>query len=460
MTFTAGTPVDLTAPGRIHLVGIGGAGMSGIATILLAMGRDVSGSDAKDSPVVERLRRLGIRIAVGHAAALVDDAAMVAISTAIPADNVEVEAALRHGVPVVSRADLLEAIAGERRTVAVSGTHGKTTTTAMLTLMLVEAGLTPSFLIGGDVRELAASAAWSAGEYLIVEADESDGTFLRLHPEIALVTNVDVDHVDYYGSFAALSDAFAQFLSTAPGAVVDVDQPAARRVAPPGAVTYGFSSDADFVISDFSQLGDETSFLLHHAGEELGRFLLQVPGRHNAANATGAIATAMLLGASAPACDRALRRFTGVARRFERRGEAGGITFIDDYAHLPAEVAATVAAAKAGPWARVVAVFQPHRFSRTAAVGAQFADAFIDADVVIITGIDPAGEPARPGISAKIVLDAVLDAHPRTIAGYFPQRVDLFGYLRRVLRPGDCCLTLGAGNLTTLPDELIASYAT
>ena len=456
MIDVAPTAIDLGRPISIHLVGIGGAGMSAIAVILLEMGHDVSGSDLKDSPALDRLRALGATITIGHHPDHVAGALLVAISSAIGATNPEVHAAHAAGVPVVSRADLLAAIAALRRTVAISGTHGKTTTTSMLALILLEAGLRPSFLIGGEVNEIGTNAAWSDGELFVVEADESDGTFLRLGAELAIVTSVDADHLEYYGSLEALTAAFSRFASDAARAIVCVDDERARLLAPPGAVGYGFAPDAEFRISAFVGGRSEIAFELSRGPGRLQGFSVPVPGAHNARNAAAAVAAATLLGVPPDVARRALERFTGVDRRFQFRGEAAGVSFVDDYAHLPAEVAATLAAARDGGWRRVVAVFQPHRYSRTESVGAEFKDAFVDADLVVITSIDAAGEVPRPGISAKIVLDALLAAHPETAAAYLPQRDELVSYLAAVLRPGDCCMSLGAGNLTSLADELVA----
>jgi UDP-N-acetylmuramate--alanine ligase len=328
----------------------------------------------------------------------------------------------------------------------------------MLALILVEAGLSPSFLIGGEVNEIGTNASWGGGDLLVVEADESDGTFLELATEIAVVTNVEADHLDYYGSLAGLHDAFAAFTAAArQGAVVCGDDPVAVALAPPNSTTYGFSPDCQLRIVDFAGGRAEISFRLERNATTLGQFSLPVPGALNAQNAAAALAVAFRLGIPLDGAQRALARFAGVARRFEFRGEAGGVTFVDDYAHLPGEIAATLAAARRGGWRRIVCVFQPHRYSRTALLADSFADAFGDADVVVITGIYGAGEQPVPGVSAKLVLDAVLAAHPSTAAGYFPQRSDLTAYLRQILRPGDCCLTLGAGDLTSLPDELLAA---
>lgn len=450
-----GHSLDLSRPTSMHLVGLGGAGMSAIATVLVEMGHKVSGSDLKDGGVLDRLRALGVRVEIGHAAENLGDAVVLAKSTAIAISNVEVVEAARRGIPVLSRADVLASITALRRCAAISGTHGKTTTTSMLALILLEANLDPSFLIGGDVNEIGTSAAWGSGEWLVVEADESDGTFLHLGAELALVTNVDPDHLDHYGSVEALGDAFSRFLSSARFAVVCADHERARALAPSDAISYGFSPDAEFRIESFSGGRSEISFVLRRSGAYLGTFSLPVPGAHNALNAAGALAAATALGVPVDAAARALARFTGVTRRFAFRGEARGVTFVDDYAHLPAEVAVTLAAARLGGFERIVAVFQPHRYSRVAALGDAFSDAFVDADVVVVTGIYAAGEPVLPGVSSRRIVDAIAVAHPGTELHYVPGRAELAAWLDVNLRPGDCCLTMSAGDLTTLPDELV-----
>ncbi len=454
----SGVAIDLSSAQRIHIVGIGGAGMSAIAAVLLRMGHAVSGSDLKPASTTERLAALGARIAYGHSAENLGDATTVAISTAIPPSNVEVTAARAAGIPVLSRADILAAISATRRTVAVSGAHGKTTTTSMLALILVEAGLDPSFIIGGEVNEIGTNASWGEGDLFVVEADESDGTFLRLGADVAIVTSVDPDHLEHYGGYAHLEEAFAHFLAAAPRQIVSADDARLRALAPRTAVTYGFSPDAEFRISEFAQGRAEIHFTLSRGDERVGVFHLPVPARFNAANAAAAIAAATLLGASPAAAQAALARFAGVARRFEFRGERRGVTFVDDYAHLPAEVAGTLAAAKAGGWDRVVAVFQPHRFSRTESLASSFADAFVDADVLVVTSIYPAGEAPRPGVTARLVLDAVTAAHPDAEVRYVPGRTDLVADLAATLRAGDLCLSLGAGDLTALPDEILAVF--
>ncbi|MEO7837177.1 MAG: UDP-N-acetylmuramate--L-alanine ligase [Acidimicrobiales bacterium] len=449
-------PVDLSRPLRVHVVGIGGAGMSAIATVLAAMGHTVSGSDLKESSSLTRLRALGIEVRVGHAAANVGDAEMLTLSTAVPAGNVEVLAATERGIPVLHRHEVLASIAATRRTVAVAGTHGKTTTSSMLALVLVAAGLRPSFIIGGDVNEIGTGAVWDQGPWFVVEADESDGTFLELGPEIAVVTSVEPDHLEHYGSFAGLVASFERFLAATPGPrVVCADDPVAKGLAQTtGAFTYGTHEAADYRMVVLERGRSRVRFVVEREGVDLGEIVLPVPGLHNARNACAALVTGLLLGAPFAAAARALAGYGGVARRFQFRGERDGVTFVDDYAHLPGEVEAALAAAADGDWRRVVCVFQPHRFSRTEAVGAQFATSFARADVVVVTDVYPAGEAPRPGISGQLVVHAVLDADPGARLAYLPDRQDWAPYLERVLRPGDLCLTLGAGDITLLADEV------
>jgi UDP-N-acetylmuramate--alanine ligase len=352
---------------------------------------------------------------------------------------------------------MLASIAATRRTVAIAGTHGKTTTASMVALVLVEAGLRPSFIIGGDINEVGSGAAWGEGEWLVVEADESDGTFLELTPEVAVVTNVEADHLDHYGDLSALTAAFSRFLA-GPGRVRVVcadDAGAAGLGRAAGAITYGLAAGADYRMTRVETGRSSSRFTVEHAKAPLAEVSLNVPGVHMASNACGALVTGIAIGAPVDAAVRALRRYGGVARRFEFRGERQGVTFVDDYAHLPTEVRANLAAAKDGGWRRLVAVFQPHRYSRTAALWQDFADAFVDADLVVITDVYAAGELPQPGISGRLIVDAVLSAHPDQQLAYVPGHHELVSYLRATLRPGDLCLTLGAGDLTTVPDELL-----
>jgi UDP-N-acetylmuramate--alanine ligase len=450
-------PVDLSSPQWIHLLGIGGAGMSAIATVLAAMGHRVTGSDLKDSPGLDRLRALGIEARIGHSPDALGSPDLVARSTAIPDRNPEVLAATEAGIPVVRRATVLTAITALRQSLAVAGTHGKTTTSSMLALILMEADLKPSFIIGGDVNEIGTGAAWDeSGEWFVVEADESDGTFLALDASAAIVTSVEPDHIEHYGSVSKLMESFDVFLENVDGPrIVCVDDPdAARLAAATGSVTYGTDADADHRIDDYhaGRTGSEFTIVDRH-GERLD-IRLPVPGIHNARNATAAVAAALELGASQSACAAALAKFGGVARRFEFRGEAADVTFVDDYAHLPSEVEAALAAAADGGWDRIVCVFQPHRYSRTEHLWSEFADSFDAADVLVVTDVYPAGEAPRPGVTGKLIVDTVLDSHPWSRVGWFPRHGELVEFLASTLRAGDLCLTLGAGDLTVVPDEV------
>jgi UDP-N-acetylmuramate--alanine ligase len=453
-------PARLDVPGRYHVVGVGGSGMSAIATVLAAMGHEVSGSDQRDSPVLARLAGAGVTTWVGHHPARLAGVHAVAASTAVPSGDPELAFARQAGIPVLSRADILAGICATRRTLAVAGTHGKTTTSSMLAAILDAAGLHPSFIVGGDIAGVGPGARWDQGEWLVVEADESDGTFLRLSAEGVVVTNVEPDHLDFYGDVAHLERAFAAFLRGAKGPrVACVDGPAADALVSTlgqPVITYGLRAGAALRLVEVAPTRDGVGFTLSRGGERLGPVSLGVAGAHNALNATGALALALAIGVPAETAIAALQTFGGVARRFERRGAQGGVTFVDDYGHLPGEVSAAIAAARAGGWRRVVAVFQPHRYSRTAALWQDFADSFCGADVVVVTDVYPSGEPPRPGITGELVARAVRQAHPEHDVRYIAERENLVAALQAELQDGDLCLTLGAGDLTTLPDRLLA----
>jgi UDP-N-acetylmuramate--alanine ligase len=438
--------------------------MSAIATVLLAMGHAVSGSDAADSDRLRRLEAAGARVHVGHDPDSLGEAEVVAVSTAIPPTNVEVVEAQARGLRVWRRAELLAAICATRRTVAVSGTHGKTTTSAMLATILRETGQRPSYIIGGDLVGAGSGAAWEQGsEWLVVEADESDGTFLELGAEAVLVTSVEPDHLDFYGDQAALGAAFNDFISRATGPKVLCADDAgvmSLTAARPGArgervVTYGTSEAATVRVEEVTVGRDISTFSIRVAGTAAGPFPVGAPGWHNVRNAAAAVTMAHALGTPWVDAGRALAGYRGVARRFEWRGDRGGVTFIDDYGHLPGEVAAVLATAAAGGWHRVVAVFQPHRYTRTASLWRDFSEAFAGADVLLVTDIYPAGEPRLAGVTGRLIASAVAGAHPGADVRYVPTLDDAATELRRTLKPGDLCLTLGAGDLTTLPDRFL-----
>jgi UDP-N-acetylmuramate--alanine ligase len=459
MPAEAGAILDLRTPQRIHIVGIGGAGMSAIALVLRAMGHTVSGSDLRESPVAVRLRAHGIDVAVGHRAENVGPVDAVTFSPAVAPSNPEIKAAAARGARVIARSGVLAAICATRRCLAVAGTKGKTTTASMLSLILIEAGLRPSFVIGADVNEVGSNAVWDTGDWLVVEADESFGTFQELRPDWTVLTNVESDHLDHYGTFANLRLAFDAFVAqAAEGAVVSADDLEAYAIGlAHGARSVGTAPGGTFVMRDVVLARSSASFTLHGPDGELGPVTLGVPGLHNARNAALALVAALQVGAPFAAAQSALARFAGVSRRFEFRGEANGVTFVDDYAHLPFAVQAALATARTGGWSRVVAVFQPHRYTRTAELSGQFGTAFTDADALVVTDVYSAGEAPVPGVSGRLVADAVRAQDPRLPVTYAPSWEELRRVVASMLRPGDLCLTLGAGDLTALPDELLDS---
>ena len=452
------THVDLAELTAIHVVGAGGAGMNAIAAVLLSMGHSVSGSDLRESAGVNRLRSMGARIEVGHDASNIGNASLICRSTAVPDSNVEILAALDAGRVVLSRAEILAAICSNKQTIAVAGTHGKTTTSSMLALALTAAGLEPSFIVGGDLNDIGSGAVWNdQGELFVVEADESDGTFLKVGAATAIVTNLESDHLDYFGDYNALVQAFTEFLDAVDGPrIVCIDDPGAAGLATEvgGCLTYGTTEGADYRVVGINSSRYASNFEVIRGGKRITKCDLPVPGIHNVLNATAAFATAVEMGADPDLVTTALARFAGVARRFEFRGEHQGVVYVDDYAHLPTEVSAVLAAARTGDWERIVAVFQPHRYSRTAELWREFGDSFVDADHIVLTGIYSAGESPRPGITGDLLVRAILDDHPKSSVTYLPGREQVADYLDSILRPGDLCLTMGAGDLTSVADEV------
>lgn len=455
--------LDLTAPRRLHIIGAGGAGMSAYTAILAELGHSVTGSDVRENPRLERLRLLGVECHVPQRAEnLPGDLDGVVISSAVPLDNVEIRTAIERGVPVLSRAEILAAIVAMRRGIGVAGTHGKTTTSSMITLIMRAAGLAPSFLIGSELHEVGSNEALDVGEWLIVEADESDGTFLELPLEGALVTNVDNDHLWYWENMERLREAFVAFIAGVQAPVVlCADDPmlAGLARARPDVVTYGEDPSARYRVLDYSGGPTGSRFMLAVDGVELGELQLPIIGRHHAQNAAGAAAMTMELGCDFESVRRALARFGGVARRFQHRGEFDGVAIVDDYALLPPEVRATIGAAREAGYRRVIAVFQPFRYSRTAVMWSEFADAFVGADHVILTDVCGFHEAPIPGVTGELLVRCVLDAHPDQSLSYFPHRAELVDLVPAYARPGDVILTLGGGDITTLGDELLARAA-
>ncbi|MDO8391868.1 MAG: UDP-N-acetylmuramate--L-alanine ligase [Actinomycetota bacterium] len=453
-------PIDLSAPRRLHVVGVGGPGMSAIAIVLAEMGHEVTGSDIRERSVLDRVRAAGVDVHVGHLRDLVHDRDAITWSTAIPERNIERDEADKVGVLSMHRSGMLAAICARAKSLAVAGTHGKTSTTSMLMLILAEAGLKPSFVIGGDVTDMGTGAQWTGGEWLVVEADESDGTHLQLPLYGTILTNVEVDHLEHYGSFEAIVDGFDRYLAQVNGPrVLCIDDPTTALLADRHeCITYGTDPAADFRAVDVAAGEGSFKFDVEHRGRRLGSVSLPLRGVHNVRNATAALAMAVTIGVPFEVAAAALAKFGGVARRFDVRGVDGGATLVDDYAHLPSEISAVLAAARQSGdgWQRVVAVFQPNRFNRIVNMWPDYHSAFVDADVVVLTEIYASGTAPIPGVTGKLLVNAVLDAHPRQRVVWMPKRSDLVQFLAHELGEGDVCISMGCGDIAALPDEVQA----
>ena len=439
---------------RVHFVGIGGVGMSGIAEVLLNLGYKVQGSDLKESEITRRLKAAGARIGYGHRAANAAGADVVVVSSAVTPDNPELALARRRGVPVIPRAEMLAELAKMKRTVTVSGSHGKTTTTSMVSLALRAAGADPTMIIGGQLKNIGGNARLGLGDYLVAEADESDGSFVRLSPLVGVVTNIDNDHLDHYKTMDNLKAAFRQHLDRLPfyGAAVlcvdDANVAELARTFDRAAVTYGIRrGDWQAKSLELSEAGSR--FELFYLGRRQASAKLRVSGRHNVLNAVAAVATGAFLGFNLKRLLAGLASFEGVGRRLERLGEAKGVRFVDDYGHHPTEVRATLAAVRLWKPRRLVAVFQPHRFSRTMLLHREFGPAFKDADRVYVTDIYAAGEKPIKGVTSRLVIDSITKAgiEARPFAGSLDAVRDL--------RPGDVVLTVGAGDVWKIGSDLL-----
>ncbi|MFK7918315.1 MAG: UDP-N-acetylmuramate--L-alanine ligase [Ilumatobacter sp.] len=452
-------PLDLSIPHRLHVVGVGGPGMSAIAIALAEMGHDVSGSDLREHPVLERVRAARAAVTIGHDRALVHGVDAVTASTAIPERNIELDEARSTGVTVLRRAGMLASICAQAKSLAVAGTHGKTTTTSMLMLMLAEGGLRPSFVVGGDVTDVGTGAQWTGGEWLVVEADESDGTHLELPLHGTVLTNVEVDHLDHYGSFDAIIDSFGTYLAQVPGpkVVCGDDKVAAELASRHDAVTYGRSDGCDVQAVDVRADNGAFVFGIERNATPLGEIELPMRGIHNVINATGAIAMALEVGVAFPDIQQALAKFGGVARRFDVRGVDDGATFVDDYAHLPSEISAVLAATRhsGDAWRRVVAVFQPNRYNRISEIWQDYGNAFEDADLVVLTDIYASGTTPIPGVTGKLIVNAVTETDPSKRVVWLPNRQELIDFVAREARDGDVVVSMGCGDIATLPAEVL-----
>jgi UDP-N-acetylmuramate--alanine ligase len=444
---------------HLHFVGIGGVGMCGLAELLHSEGFVVSGCDLAASEATVRLDSLGIPVMIGHDPAHLDGVQVLVHSSAVPPDNAEVEAARTRGVTVIRRAEMLGEISRLKWSIAVAGTHGKTTTTSLTGFILTRAGLDPTVVVGGRMHFLGAHARLGRSDYLVCEADEFDRSFLALFPALAVITTVEAEHLDTYGSVGAMEEAFVTFADRVPfyGAVVAcLDDPGVRRLLPRfgrRTVTYGFSPQAD-VQGRSVRLSDRgATCRVVTRGMELGELTLPLPGRHMLANALAATAVALEIGVPFTEITAAIAAFSGVARRFERKGEQHGVVLVDDYAHHPTEVAATLQAARQSfPDARIVVAFQPHLFSRTRDFAREFGDALLGADAVLVLPIYPAREQPLPGVTAALVVDAAHRAghrHVQPVASFD----EALATLRDLLHPGDVFLTIGAGNIVHLGER-------
>lgn len=446
---------------QIHFVGIGGIGMSGIAEVLLNLGYRVTGSDMKEGASVRRLRKLGAEVFIGHAPENLGESDVLVKSTAVHMDNPEVRAALDTHVPVIRRAEMLAELMRMKHGLAVAGTHGKTTTTSMLATVAAEAGLDPTVVIGGRLNAIGTNARLGQGEWLVAEADESDGSFLHLDPTVAVVTNIDPEHLEHYGSMDTLVDTFVTFANKVPFygfAVVCLDHPVIQDLLPKlrrRVVTYGLNRQADYRAEDLAFSGLTTTFSVYRGSERLGEVALDMPGTHNVQNALATIAAAMEMDVPFDVVARGVQSFAGVERRFSVRGEVGETIVVDDYGHHPVEIAATLEGAEAGfPDRKVVAVFQPHRFTRVRDLHADFCRCFNRADHVVVCPVYAAGEAPIEGIDHNSLLDGIR-RHGHRSAVAVDSLEEAVAHLRETLDEKAIVVTLGAGNVNQVCAELL-----
>lgn len=451
---------------RIHMVGIGGIGMSGIAEVLLTLGYSVSGSDTKPSTITERLQDLGATIFEDHKAENVEGAHVVVISSAVKADNPEVAEAYKRKIPVIPRAEMLAELMRLKYGIAVAGAHGKTTTTSMVASILAAAHLDPTFVVGGRVNQAGTTARVGRGEYFVVEADESDRSFLMFAPVVAVVTTIDREHLDQYSSLDDIQNAFVQFVNRVPfygAAILCLDEPNVQAIIPcvkRPIITYGTSSQSDLVVSDIQLLGLESQFRLTYKGEDLGIFHLpHPPGIHNVMNAAAAAAVALYLNVGSDLIREGLGKFAGVGRRFDIKGTVNFITVVDDYGHHPAEIRATLEAARGCKFNRLLVLFQPHRFTRTQHLWSEFSLAFNQADILVLLDIYGAGEPPIPDVTSEALARSIRQAGHRNVH-YYRSMQQAIEFLLREARPGDAILTIGAGNVSRASGEFMVLLGT
>ena len=453
----------LTELKKIHFVGIGGSGMSAIARVLLEQGYKVSGSDLSESEIVKKLKALGADIYQGHKAEYVNGVDAIVVSTAIAKNNPEVVAAIDNNIPVYHRSDIVATLLNNEKGIAVAGAHGKTTTTSMLAVLLDVAGIDPTAIIGGEVDYLQSNAKLGNGEYLVAEADESDGSFLKLLPEIAIVTNIENDHMDYYGSMENILATFKKFLgnlSTYTGlAVLCFDNDYVKNLAPEIAVkyvSYALNSKADYMAKNIVADGANTLFDVYKDDDKIGSIKLNVPGKHNVANALAAIVVCLKLGIDFETMQKGFDYFNGAKRRFQTKGKTKGIWVVDDYAHHPTEIATTLVAARQTKPHRLICAFQPHRYSRTNLLFEEFVSCFKESDILILTEIYSAGEAPIAGVTGKLLAERIKEQIGQEVV-YIEQRSDISQYLADIAKDGDLIITMGAGDIFLTGEELLES---
>ena len=447
---------------KIHFVGIGGIGMSGIAEILLDQGFTVTGSDRAASENTDRMKELGAGVFIGHEAKNVSpDVDALVYSSAVAPDNPELQEAQRRKIPVIRRAEMLAEVMRLKYGIGIAGTHGKTTTTSMIGLILIEGGVDPTVIVGGRLRGLAGSnARLGKGQFIVVEADEFDRSFLSITPTIAVLTTLETDHLDCYRDLEDIKSAFIQFASKVPFygfVVLCLDEPALQDIMPKlkkKIITYGLNGQADLQAVDIAHRQNVTRFVVLYGGKELGDVELQIPGKHNVQNALAAIAVGLEVGIPFAKVKAGIEKFTGVFRRWELKAEVGGVTVIDDYAHHPTEIRATLAGAKAGWRRRVICVFQPHLYSRTRDFYDEFGRAFFNADVLVLTDVYPAREEPIQGVSGELIVNAAREFGHKNVT-YVPDKKDIPAYLLKIKRPGDIIITMGAGDIWKFGEEFI-----
>ena len=447
---------------HIHLVGIGGSGMNGIAEVLLNLGYKVSGSDMNETDVIQRLRNAGGHITIGHSSSNIKGAQVVVISSAVSAHNIEVVAARSASIPVIQRAEMLAELMRLKYGIAIAGAHGKTTTTSMISSILASAGLDPTVVIGGKLNSLGSNAKLGQSEFLVAEADESDGSFLKLSPTIAIVTNIDAEHLDYYHDIETIRKTFLNFINKVPFYGVSIlcaDDANIRSIlhaVEKRYITYGINNRADITVADIEMMSGRSKFRVLYNGMDMGKFELSLPGIHNISNALSGIGVAVELDINIDEVKKALRDFSGVERRFQIVGKIDpqDILVVDDYGHHPTEIKATLSAAKAGWGRRTVVLFQPHRYTRTRDLMNEFALAFGNADLLVVTDIYPAGEKPVEGVSAEKLFNTIIEHGHKNVL-FVPDKKNIPEKVKELMRPGDMVITLGAGDIWKVGREIL-----